>query len=115
MAPKVTCSSESSEEFSLDEDLPDLLSKRVSPPQPLTPGDEAPSTKADIKALLKDIQAMFNADMELIRKEVITITDRVAAVEEDTGAIKVAQTATDSALHMMQKNQAALIAQVTAL
>ncbi|CAH2292507.1 Hypothetical predicted protein [Pelobates cultripes] len=76
MAPPLDSPYSSSEDEVLD--APDDITRSEgSDPLPLTKDLQAPATKGDIKAIMNNISAFFNADLDIIREDMSVVTARV--------------------------------------
>ncbi|CAH2296002.1 Hypothetical predicted protein [Pelobates cultripes] len=86
MAPVAASTSASLDKESLPDQLPSFSKVPAATQEPPAGGDTAPSTKADIKALLYDKQAI-QVDVAGVREEVATLTDRLFTMEDDMALI----------------------------
>ncbi|CAH2324300.1 Hypothetical predicted protein [Pelobates cultripes] len=53
--------------------------------------NNTPATKGDIKSLLRDIRKMFQADLAILREDVLLLTGRIKAAEETSNHLKAEQ------------------------
>ncbi|CAH2321472.1 Hypothetical predicted protein [Pelobates cultripes] len=54
--------------------------------------NNTPATKGDMKSLLRDIRKMFQADLAILREDMLSHTVRLKAVEETSAHLKAEQT-----------------------
>ncbi|CAH2274428.1 Hypothetical predicted protein [Pelobates cultripes] len=104
----------SSEEDPLDS--PDAIPEADDPFSAIQVGDlGAPATKGDILGLLKHLRTWFRTDIALLREEVMAVTDRVKATEEDISSIAQRQTSATEQIRQLQGSHQALQARVDAM
>ncbi|CAH2246591.1 Hypothetical predicted protein [Pelobates cultripes] len=101
MAPQIDAYSTSSEEELLD--APDEIPCSGSMHSPQREEDlTAPATKGDIKALLTNIRAFFNADLNIIREDITVVTARLQANEDAITSLAQKQESTNEHLLQLQ-------------
>ncbi|CAH2220607.1 Hypothetical predicted protein [Pelobates cultripes] len=101
MAPHIDAYSTSSEEEILD--APDEIPCPGSMNSPQREEDlTAPATKGDIKALLTNIRAFFNADLNIMREDITVVTARLQANEDAITSLAQKQESTNEHLLQLQ-------------
>ncbi|CAH2223717.1 Hypothetical predicted protein [Pelobates cultripes] len=65
--------------------------------------NNTPATKGDIKSLLHDIRKMFQADLAILREDMLSLTSRIKAAEETTTLAAEQKRLTDSQATITQK------------
>ncbi|CAH2315132.1 Hypothetical predicted protein [Pelobates cultripes] len=101
MAPHIEAYSTSSEEEILD--APDEIPCPGSMNSPQREEDlTAPATKGDIKALLTNIRAFFNADLNIMCEDITVVTARLQANEDAITSLAQKQESTNEHLLQLQ-------------
>ncbi|CAH2327949.1 Hypothetical predicted protein [Pelobates cultripes] len=69
---------------------------------PLTEDLTAPATKGDIKALMNNIHAFYNADLDIIQEDITVVTTRVRATEEHLSTVAHQQENSNEQIQSLQ-------------
>ncbi|CAH2319599.1 Hypothetical predicted protein [Pelobates cultripes] len=75
--------------------------------------NNTPATKGDIKSLLRDIRKMFQADLAILREDMLSLTGHLKAAEETSAHIKAEQTTLAAEQKRLTASQATMTLKLT--
>ncbi|CAH2284931.1 Hypothetical predicted protein [Pelobates cultripes] len=73
------------------------------------------ATKGDIKALMHNISAFFNADLDIIREDMTVVTARVTVTEESISSLTQYQESNTEQICQLQAAHKAVQVQIASL